>query len=219
MERAMQGLLSAALSAASLTMLSVVFAPSGAATIQRCIGTHGEPLFAERCVTPVGPARTRPATVTVPAAAAALRAGDYCARTPALLANGVGAAVQARNGVRLSGFALWRGMSARVARGETRDLMRLLRAASVSVVLMQPPQSDADLADPSMPMLAMLRVSERAGITETEQWTFRIVRDHGCYWFDPQPERRHAASPAQPAMAADESAWGDAYTLRPAPQP
>lgn len=218
MKRAMQHwLLSTASTAAFFAVLAGAVVPADAATIQRCVGSHGEPLFAEHCANPVGPARLRPTSVSV-AAAPANRASDYCARTPTSLANGVGVAVQARNGVRLSGFALWRGMSARIARSEARDLMRLLRAASVNVVLMQPLQTDAGFADPSMPTLVMLRVSERAGVTETEQWTFRIVRSHGCYWLDPQPERRHAAPPAQPAIVA-ESAWGDTYTALPTPQP
>lgn len=195
-----QGRMAAALWFASLAVLAYGLAPAAAATIQRCIGPHGEPLFAARCANPVAPTPARSSAVPADVAVTP-RAADYCARTPASLAQRVGAAVQARNGVRLSGFALWRDMPARIARSEARDLVNLLRASSVSVALSAP--SDIDTV-PWAPMLLMLRVSERAGITRTEQWMFRIVRDRGCYWFDPQPERRHGASPAESAIAAEQ---------------
>jgi hypothetical protein len=210
MKFAMPRSTSVSLWAARTALLLGLLAPAGAPAIQRCVGNQGEPLFTEHCANPVVSTRTRPApraTVAAPA-----RAGDFCARTPESLARVVDAALRARNGVRFSGFALWRGMSARTARGEARDLLRLMKSTSISVALQQHSDVDADYVETSTPVIAMMRVTERAGFTESEQWMFRIVRDHGCYWLDPQPERRRDESPS---ITADAPAPAASLAMRP----
>lgn len=196
--------------------------PGRAATaIQRCIGEQGEPMFTERCANPVASVaiaeetpRRRPAAtpMTVAASPSSARAADFCARTPESLARQVDAALRTRNGVRFSGYALWLGMSARSARGEARDLLALMRSASLSVALRPASSFDGERSDASLPMLAMMRMTSRGGIADSEELWFRIVRARGCYWLDPQPERRREE--VLPT-ATDASTYGVGYALQP----
>lgn len=178
----------AALLAASL--LGVVMPASA---IQRCVGAKGEPMFAEHCANPVPTPRARPsATATTRDAPA--RSADFCPRSAGALERQVDAALRTRNGVRLSGLALWRSVSARAARGEARELLRLLKAGSVSVMLQAGDDVFVDDRDWAQVLLVM-PVSQRGGVMQSEQLAFRVVRDHGCYWIDPQPQRRYDQQP------------------------
>lgn len=178
-----------------------------ALAIERCVGEHGEAMFTQSCpgtvaAPPQHPSRQGTA-VAVPASAA-----GFCARTPQQLELQVRSALATRNGVRLSGLALWRGVSAREARSEARELLQLLKAGSASVALEATsthPEHDpyghdsyeqdsygqdpATPARPQSPALVVMPVTERRGFTHSEQLRFDIVRDHGCYWLSPRPQR------------------------------
>lgn len=175
---------------ASLLVVSLFSGAASAAAIQRCIGAQGEPMFAEHCANPVPTHRVRPSAASPAVLAAPARSADFCPRTAEALERQVDAALRARNGVRLSGYALWRSVSARAARDEARELLALLTAGSVSVAL-QPEDGMAVDARESAQVLMVMPVSTRGGVMQSEQLAFRVVRDHGCYWIDPQPRRRH----------------------------
>jgi len=179
--------------------LAVAFAAvaGDAIAVQRCIGAHGEAMFAQNCPSVVEPVRQRPSN-TAMAVAVPVTAGSFCARTPQQLEQQVRSALTTRNGVRLSGLALWRGVSARSARGEARELMQLLKAGSASVALEReaaPSYGDPYAREIPMPAsphgqaLVVMPVIERQGFTQSEQLRFDIVRDHGCYWLNPRPQR------------------------------
>lgn len=77
-------------------------------------------------------------------------------------------------------------------------MLRLLKAGSASVALEETatyPAHDAYDADALTaartpgPALIVMPVSERQGVTHSEQLRFDIVRDHGCYWLGPRPQR------------------------------
>ncbi|HSX59161.1 MAG TPA: hypothetical protein VLF18_03070 [Tahibacter sp.] len=164
-----------------------------AATIRRCIGEQGEPMFAEQCTNPAGTARVdsverrRPSARNYSVAAAPARGSDFCARSPELLQRHVEAALRTRNGVRLSGYALWRGVSARAARYEARSLLSLLKAGSVGVSLRR--AAEFEPVETDAPALVLMPLSQRNGAAESDQLWFRVVRDHGCWWLDPRPQR------------------------------
>lgn len=165
--------------------------------IQRCVGEHGEVMFTPSCPGTATPPRQRPSNQARIVIAPAPASGS-CARTPQQLEQQVRSALTTRNGIRLSGLALWRGVSARAARGEARELLQLLKAGSASVVLEATsayPARDMYEADapkvfrPPVAALIVMPVTERQGFTHSEQLRFDIVRDHGCYWLSPRPQR------------------------------
>ncbi len=186
-----------------LFTVAALAAGGDALAVERCVGEHGEAMFTQNCPgTTVAAPRQRPSrqgtAVAVPASASGL-----CARTPQQLEQQVRSALATRNGIRLSGLALWRGVSARSARGEARELLQLLKAGSASVALEATSAYPADdpyqhdwhegdsmtAARPQGSALVVMPVTERQGFTHSEQLRFDIVRDHGCFWLNPRPQR------------------------------
>ncbi len=187
--------------------VAALAAGGDAVAIQRCVGEHGEAMFAQSCPGTVAAPRQRLSRQRTAVAVPATASG-FCARTPQQLEQQVRSALATRNGIRLSGLALWRGVPARVARGEARELLRLLRAGSASVALEATStypahdpyehdrfeharfeQDPAPAALPPASALVVMPVTERQGFTHSEQLRFDIVRDHGCYWLNPRPQR------------------------------
>lgn len=170
---------------------------SAAAGIARCVGVHGEPMFAQRCggaslstVAAATPPRSRPA----PAQPAVLAAGAtrLCARSPQQLAERVQAAIHARNGVRLSGYALWRGRSGGGVRSEVRALLQVLKAGSADVQLRyRDDPSTFDTADATATRnesaLVIASLSEQGSALHSGERWFGVARDHGCYWLTLAP--------------------------------
>lgn len=167
--------------------------------IARCVGAHGEPMFAQGCggaervqVTarpPTAPAVARPGRSTGGSTAAGI-----CARSPQQLADRVQAAIHTRNGVRLSGYALWRGRSGSGTRSEVRALLQVLKAGIADVQLRR--RDDTYTADVPGEAVAPRRAEHAlviASLSEQgrdlhshERW-FGVVRDHGCYWLTLAP--------------------------------
>jgi hypothetical protein len=195
-----------------LFMVAALAVGGDALAIERCVGEHGEAMFTQNCPGTVAAPRQR-VSGRGAAVAAPATAGGFCARTPQQLEQQVRSALATRNGVRLSGLALWRGVSARAARSEARELLRLLKAGSASVALeaasadparesyghdryeQDPYDHDGYARDsvpparPPSPALIVMPVTQRQGFTHSEQLRFDIVRDHGCYWLSPRPQR------------------------------
>jgi hypothetical protein len=190
-----------------LITLAALAVGGDALAIQRCVGEHGEAMFTQSCPGTVAAPRQRPSRQGT-AVAVAVSAVGFCARTPQQLEQQVRSALATRNGIRLSGLALWRGVPARAARGEARELLQLLKAGSASVALEatsnypahEPYEHDRYEQDgyeqdpptptrPQAPALVVMPVTERQGFTHSEQLRFDIVRDHGCYWLSPRPQR------------------------------
>jgi hypothetical protein len=186
--------------------------------VARCIGAQGEPMFARQCPGQAAPPVAVPRQVPVQPRPA--RAPAMCPRTAQELAWQVQAAIHARNGVRLSGLALWRGMSTRGARGEVRELLQLLKAGFADVQLIaQPPAAvepdfaeDTAAAPPrrnSGQALVITSLSERHGETRSGERWFGVVRDHGCYWLSLQPPAVVPPAPVVTVVATvEEPAWG-----------
>lgn len=165
--------------------------------IERCVGEHGEVMFTQSCPGAAAQPRQR-ASNQAHAVAAPAPGGGSCARSPEQLEQLVRSALATRNGIRLSGLTLWRGVPARAARGEARAMLRLLKAGSASVALEaastypahDPYDADAPPAARTPgPALVVMPVTERQGVTHSEQLRFDIVPDHGCYWLGPRPQR------------------------------
>ena len=196
-----------------LVTLAALAAGGDALAIKRCDGEHGEVMFTQSCPGPAARPRTRPSnqahTATVPASA-----GGSCARTPQQLEQQVLSALATRNGIRLSGLILWRGVSARAARGEARELLPLLKSGSAAVALeatsTYPGHDPYDVDVPTAahtpgPGLLVMPLTERRGFTHSERLRFDIVRDHGCYWLRPGPQRVFdGAMQTQQAGGSDE---------------
>lgn len=191
----------------ALLAVTAVALGGDALAIERCVGEHGEAMFTQSCPGTVAAPRQRPSRQGT-AVAVAASAGGFCARTPQQLEQQVRSALATRNGIRLSGLALWRGVPARAARGEARELLKLLKAGSASVALeaasMYPAhdphehdgyehdsygRDSAPTARTPGSALVVMPVTERQGFTHSEQLRFDIVRDHGCYWLSPRPQR------------------------------
>lgn len=167
--------------------------------IARCVGAHGEPMFAQRC----GSAERAPAATlprTAPLAARAGRgaggttAAGICARSPQQLADRVQAAIHARNGVRLSGYALWRGRSSSGTRSEVRALLQVLKAGIADVQLRRREDTDADAVSGEAVAprraehaLVIASLSEQGSDLHSDERWFGVVRDHGCYWLTLAP--------------------------------
>lgn len=177
--------------------------------IARCVGAHGEPMFAQRCSSAERVPGIAPARSGLPVARpgrSGIDGSGTCAHSPQQLADRVQAAIHARNGVRLSGYALWRGHSGRGVRNEVRALLQVLKSGVADVQLRRredPPfaYSDGDIAAPRRGehALVIASLSEQGGDLHSGERWFGVARDHGCYWLTLAP----------PAWLDEESPGGD----------
>ncbi|MCQ4165524.1 hypothetical protein [Tahibacter harae] len=196
---------------------------AAAANLARCVGAYGEPMFTQQC--PGLPAAARPrdaglqaAPPTAPRTAARSPAAAFCARSPQALAAQVQAAIHARNGVRLSGYALWRGRSSGGVRGDVRGLLQVIRSGFADVQLLQRPgvpdlpQDDAAAfaagrrpaaASDHEYALVITSLDQRRDALRSNERSFGVTRDHGCYWLTLAPAAWLADAPHSAAAGAE----------------
>ena len=203
-----------------------------AANLARCVGAYGEPMFTQQCPGLPAVAAVRPRDVGQrPAPHIALRrlarspATAFCARSPQMLAAQVQAAIHARNGVRLSGYALWRGRSSNGVRGDVRGLLQVIRWGFADVQLLQRPPEAPGMPQDEMFMtdrrpatgyghdyaLVITSLEQRRDALRRNERRFGVTRDHGCYWLMLAPAAWLADAPHRAATGADggdtELAW------------
>ncbi|UXI70091.1 hypothetical protein [Tahibacter amnicola] len=176
-----------------------------ARTPQRCVGSAGEPVFAQYCASGKDTSQA-----SRPASRRAHR--ETCARTPQELQQQVRDALRTRNGIRLSGLVLWRGYSARTARSELRQLLGLLKPAFKDVAIDAGEsfiREDIDggllYESVSAPGLVVLTTNQAQGTLASSERRFGITRDHGCYWMTLY--ERPARYRIRDADAATASGW------------
>lgn len=213
---------------AAAALYAVCAGGAVAANLARCVGAYGEPMFTQQCpgLPAVAAARPRDAGLS-PAPHTALHrlarspAAAFCARSPQLLAAQVQAAIHARNGVRLSGYALWRGRSSSGVRGDVRGLLQVIRSGFADVQLLQRPPEASDMPQDEAFMtnrrpaagsahdyaLVITSLDQRRDALRSNERSFGVTRDHGCYWLTLAPAAWLADAPHSAAAGADD---GDA---------
>jgi hypothetical protein len=187
---------------------SVLLASSaGASKFARCVGEHGEPMFAQRCpvqspalAPPVHGAAAQPAAVQT----ARVSATALCARSPQALAQQVQAAIHTRNGVRLSGYALWHGRSSRGVRPDVHELLQLVRDGLADVQLVRRAErlDETDYADPDFRQrrvpavgmgegadyaLVITEINQQRETLRSSERHFGVTQARGCYWLTFSP--------------------------------
>lgn len=208
--------------AACIMVTGAGAAAASAGDIARCVGDHGEPMFAQHCGTQMRAARNttldsswRAPAQSKPAAWRGALASSACARSPQQLAEHVQAAMHARNGVRLSGYVLWRGRSGSGVRADVRALLQVLRSGIADVQLRwrddaygdSPTDERAPRRDEYALVVATLS-GQGESLRSGERW-FGVEREHGCYWLTLAPPARWGEASPYAQLQADAAVIGN----------
>ena len=229
-----RGLLAVALLCAACAAGSGV-----AANLARCVGAYGEPMFAQTCPGQPGAATVAPRADEAglrprgedprPALRTAARSATtaFCARSPQELAYQVQAAIHARNGVRLSGYALWRGRSSSGVRGDVRALLQVIRSGFADVQLLQRPESSQMPQDDETAFaperrsaagsgyaLVITSLDQQRDVVRSNERSFGVTRDHGCYWLTLAPAAWLIEAPRSAAAGVDDNTTALAWDSR-----
>jgi hypothetical protein len=163
-------------------MALVACAPLAHAQIYRCIGTHGEPVFAgQPCGNPMPGSSSAGATDNGLA--------NICAASPQALRQAVGDAFANHDVNRLAGLILWRGMDQASARSTLRSLAEWLKQPLAGIAIASaagppftgtqasPVATAGDANAPPLPPTGF-EISTADGATRD----FGITEFGGCWW-------------------------------------